>query len=201
MRKLISLTIVFLLSTSFVHGQKLGYIDSQFILSKMPEYAAADKALSELTAAWDKEVRDLYNEVEVMRAKLRTEEALLSKGMKEDRQAAIDQKEKEALEKNTELFGFEGLYFKKQQELLQPLRTRLFEAVEVVAKKQKIGFMFDKAADIGLIYSDPVHDYTEFVLEELGLGVLRDQLPAVRHSRRIHPEQGIARPGSGPRCH
>ena len=30
-------------------------------------------------------------------------------------------------------------------------------------------YMFDKAADVGIIYSNPVHDYTEFVLEEMGL--------------------------------
>ena len=175
MRKFIFTIAVVPLFISFAVAQKSGYIDSQFILSKMPEYAEADKALSTLTATWDKQVRDLYNEVEVMRTKLRTEEALLSKGMKEDRQLAIDEKEKEALEKNTELFGFEGLYFKKQQELLQPLRIKLFEAVEVVAKKQKIDFVFDKAADIGLIYSNPVHDYTEFVLEELGLGEEKEE--------------------------
>jgi outer membrane protein len=30
--------------------------------------------------------------------------------------------------------------------------------------------MFDKAGDMVIIYSNPVHDYTDYVLDELGLG-------------------------------
>ena len=45
----------------------------------------------------------------------------------------------------------------------------MVKAYEVVCKKNKLDIMFDKAADIAIVYSNPVHDYTEFVLEELGL--------------------------------
>jgi outer membrane protein len=30
--------------------------------------------------------------------------------------------------------------------------------------------MFDKAGDLVMIYTNPAQDYTDFVLEELGLG-------------------------------
>jgi outer membrane protein len=39
------LVIALLLSTSTVYGQKFGYIDSEFILSKMPDYSLAQKQL------------------------------------------------------------------------------------------------------------------------------------------------------------
>ena len=50
-----------------------------------------------------------------------------------------------------------------------PLRTKVAQAVEVVARKNGLDYIFDKAADVGIVYSNPVHDYTEFVIEELEL--------------------------------
>ena len=44
------------------------------------------------------------------------------------------------------------------------------EAVEKVAKKKSLAAVFDKSGDLTLLYTNPAHDYTEFVLEELGLG-------------------------------
>ena len=46
----------------------------------------------------------------------------------------------------------------------------MFEAVEKVAKKKQLAVLFDKSGDLTMLYTNPAHDYTEFVLEELGLG-------------------------------
>ena len=45
-----------------------------------------------------------------------------------------------------------------------------FDAVEKVAHEHKLQIVFDKSGELVMIYTDPVHDYTDFVLEELGLG-------------------------------
>ncbi|MEL6607199.1 MAG: OmpH family outer membrane protein, partial [Bacteroidota bacterium] len=33
----------------------------------------------------------------------------------------------------------------------------------------RLAIIFDKSSDLVMIYTDPIHDYTEYVLEELGL--------------------------------
>jgi outer membrane protein len=43
-----------------------------------------------------------------------------------------------------------------------------------VAKTRKLEFVFDKAADLVMIYSDPRHDYSDYILEELGLAENKD---------------------------
>ena len=68
-----------------------------------------------------------------------------------------------------EIFGYEGLLFLKRQELIKPVQDELYEAVEKVSKKKKIQIMFDKSGDMVMIYMNPQHDYTDFVLIELGL--------------------------------
>ncbi len=152
-----------------VMAQKFGHYDSEFVLGKMPEYAEKQKEIEALAGTYDKEVRSLYDEVEKMRAELRATEVLLTAEMKKDKEKEILEKQNEALKRNTELFGYNGLYFKKIDELLLPIRNKVNKAVEVIAKKYGLDYLFDKAADVGIAYSNPVHDYTEFVLEELGI--------------------------------
>jgi outer membrane protein len=167
------LTIVlFSLIYNFAAAQrppKFGHIDTEYILNQMPEYGEKKTELEALADSYDKEVRSLYGEIEKMKAALKAEEVLLTAAMKQDRQTEIAQKEQEALDKYTELFGYDGLYYKKVDELVKPLRDKISKTVEVVAKRYGLDYVFDKAADVGIIYSDPKHDYTEFVLEELGL--------------------------------
>ena len=44
-----------------------------------------------------------------------------------------------------------------------------------VCKKQ-LQVIFDRSADLVMIYATPVHNYTDYVLEELGLGDAKDVL-------------------------
>ena len=169
MHKVLKLIALFLIIPNFVLAQKLGHIDSDYVLNKMPEYAEKKGEIDQLAKDYQKEVRSLFNEVEAMRADLRAKEVLYTAEMKKEREAEIEKKAQEALDKQTQLFGFDGLLFKKQEELLKPLRQKLWEAVESVARQRGLDYILDKAADVGIIYSNPVHDYTEYVLEELGL--------------------------------
>lgn len=169
MYKVLNLIALFLILPNFALAQKFGHIDSDYVLSKMPEYSEKKTEIDQLAKDFQKEVRSLFGEVEAMRTELRSKEVLFTAEMKKEREAEIEKKAQEALDKQTQLFGFDGLLFKKQEELLEPLRQKLWEAVEVVAKKRGLDYIMDKAADVGIIYSNPVHDYTEYVLEELGL--------------------------------
>lgn len=169
MYKVLNAIALLLLISNFALAQKFGHIDSDYVLNKMPEYAEKKAEIDQLAKDYQKEVRSLLSEVDKMRSKFRLEQVAFTSEMKKERQAEIDKKEQEALEKQSQLFAFDGLFFKKQEELLRPLQQKLWEAVEVVAKKRGLDYIFDKAADVGIIYSNPVHDYTEYVLEELGL--------------------------------
>jgi len=170
MKKVVFLVLSIFLSISASFGQKFGYIDSKFILSKLPEYKQANSELSAQSQKWQGEIEVLRSEVDKLRKEYMAEEVLLTDDMKKERQTAIAKKDKDAKDAQNKAFGFEGMYFLKKQELIKPLQDKIFEAVEKVCKKKKIAIMFDKAGDLVMIYTNPAHDYTDFVLEELGLG-------------------------------
>lgn len=156
--------------TSPLFAQKWGYVDTEYILNKIPEYKEAQDEINTLSLSWQQEIADKYKDIESMYNKLQAEEVLLTKEMRDERLAEIKKKEEEVKEYHKKVFGFEGLFFLKKQELIKPVQDKVFEAVEKVAKENRLQMVFDKSGELVLIYTDPIHDYTDYVLEELGLG-------------------------------
>ena len=165
------ITIFFLIfGLNFVNAQRFGYIDTDFILNKMPDYKKAQDEINSLSQAWEKEIQEMQKKIEGMYAALQAEQVLLTEEMKKERRDAIQKKEAELKEYQKKVFGFEGLYFLKKQELIKPIQDKVWDAVDKVCKENNLAIMFDKAGELVMIYTDPRHDYTDFVLDQLGLG-------------------------------
>ena len=161
--------LIFLVFNSNLFAQKFGYVNSEFILNNMKEYKEAISEIENLSKAWEKEISDMYIEIEKKEIELKTEEILLTKEMFEDKRQKLDEEWKEIKNYQQKVFGFEGLYFLKKKELIQPIQDIIFEAVERVAKKNRLQIIFDKSSEPVLLYTNPIHDYTDYVLEDLGL--------------------------------
>jgi outer membrane protein len=166
----IVLALLLLVACAPAWGQKFGYIDTEFIMSKMPEYAQAQVELGKLTDTWQKEIEAQEKDLDKLYRTYQAEEVVLTEAMKKKRQDEILKKEQDIKAYKTKQFGYEGQLFKKRVELNKPAQDKIFDAVEKVVKARKLDFMFDRNGDLTMLYANPTHDYTEFVLEELGLG-------------------------------
>ena len=151
-------------------AQKFGYVDTQYILERLPDYQQAQGEIDKLAKGWEGEIQEMLKEAESLEAEFQAEEVLLTVEMRADRQTEIERKWKEIKDYQSQIFGFEGLYFLKKKELIKPVQDKVWEAVERVAKNNRLQIVFDKSGDLVMIYTDPIHDYTDYVLEELGLG-------------------------------
>lgn len=176
MRFLFTISAILLFGLNFVSAQKFGYFDSEFVLSKMPEYSKAQGEIEQLSAAWQKEIEDMQAKLDEMYRVYQAEQVLLTEQMKQDRLDEIKKKETELKDYQKKVFGFGGLYFLKKQELIKPLQDKVFDAVEKVCKANRLAILFDKSGELVMVYTDPRHDYTDFVLEELGLGDPNDKV-------------------------
>ncbi len=169
MRKL-GIIVAVLFITQGLIAQKWGYIDATYILHKMPEYADVQAELDKVSQQWQEEIAGMRLEVQSLYDAYQAEEVLLTDEMKQERMATIKEQEETSQVYNRKVFGYEGLFFLKKKELLKPVQDKLFDAVEKISKAKRLELVFDKSGDYAIIYSNPVHDYTDFVLEELGLG-------------------------------
>lgn len=165
-------------------GQKFGYVDGAFILKKMPEYKEAQKELNAKAAEWQKEVEEKYAEVEQLEKEFNAEEILLPEDIRQERLDTIAARKKRALDYKKQVFGVEGLLFLKEQELIKPVQEKLFKAVEAVSLDERIDVMFDKSGAVTMLYLDTDHDYTDLVLEELGLGDPSDTVDNPRYKEK-----------------
>ncbi len=170
MKRIIFCSLLAFCAIPLTFAQKFGYVDTNYILGRLPEYKQAQAELEKLAQAWEAEIQEMIKEAESMEAAFQAEEVLLTVDMRNDRQMEIERQWKEIKDHQKQVFGFEGLYFLKKKELVKPVQDKVFEAVERVAKNNRLQIVFDKSGDLVMIYTDPIHDYTDFVLEELGLG-------------------------------
>ena len=168
-RGLLLAVVTLLTGAGAAQAQKFGWVDSEFIMAKMPEYAKAQQELALLSDTWQKEIEAQQKDVDKMYRNYQAEEVVLTEAMKKKRQDEILKKEQDLKAYRNKQFGYEGQLFKKRQELNKPVQDKVFEAVEKVAKKKSLAVIFDKSGDLTMLYTNPAHDYTEFVLEELNL--------------------------------
>jgi outer membrane protein len=151
-------------------AQKFGYVDTEFITSKMPEYAKVQKQIEQNTTTWLAEVEKKKVELEKLEKEYKLEELLLTEDLKQQRLAAIQAKNKEAKAFENQVFGTEGELFKLKQAAYKSILDQISKAIEKVVRAKRLDFIFDKANDgLVLLYTNPVHDYSDYVLEELGL--------------------------------
>ena len=89
--------------------------------------------------------------------------------MYKEKRNKIDQEWDEIKNYQQKIFGLDGLFFLKKKELIKPIQDIIFESIERVAKKNRLQIVFDKSSEPILLYTNPIHDYTDYVLEDLGL--------------------------------
>lgn len=164
------LSILLILGTCFVSSaQKYGYIDSEFILNKMPEYKDAKERLDKLAERWTKEIEERYEAIKVKKDNFLREQDLLPAEEKTKREEEIKTLESEAMQMQQTRFGVTGDYFQKRQELIKPIQDKVYEAMQAVASKRNYSFIFDKANQSNLVFADSKFDISDEVLKELGV--------------------------------
>ena len=156
----------------FVFGasaQKFGYVDTEYILGNMTEYKAAQKQLNELSGKWEADLKILKEEVDKMYKDYKAEEILLSPTQKKEREDAIVAKEEAMKKFEQDKFGVNGELFKKRLELIRPIQEKISVAILAVAKKNGLDFIFDKSANMNILFSNAKFDRSDDVLDELGV--------------------------------
>jgi outer membrane protein len=154
------------------YAQKFGYIDTEFITSKMPEYQQVQVKIDQMTVGWMKEIEAKNEEVKKLEKDFHLEELLLTDELRRQRLEQIRVKNMEAIEFQNKIFGSEGELFKAKLNGFKPILDEISKAVERVVRQKRLDFVFDKASEgLSMIYTNPVHDYSDYVLEELGLEI------------------------------
>jgi len=168
MRNLILSISLVILSSTAVLAQKYAYVDSDYILSQIPDYTQAQSQLDKMSSMWQGEIESLFSDIDALQVSLNAEKILLTDEMIAERNKLIESKKAEARTLQQKYFGPEGELFKKRLELIKPLQDQVYNAIQSVAKKRKYDIVFDKSSDLIMLYTNPKADISDEVLEKLG---------------------------------
>lgn len=167
MKKIVSLLAVLFLGISLSFGQRSGYVDTDYVLNKLPKYKKAQEKLDVFSKKWQAEIEAKFKEVEQKYQSYQNEKPLLSDDMKRQREEEIIATEKAAKDLQKKYFGREGEMHKKRQELVKPIQEQVAKAIKEIAEKGRYMFIHDASTGT-LLYANPKANISDDVLKKLG---------------------------------
>ena len=167
MKKILLLLAISFLTLS-IQAQKFAYVDTDYILNKIPDFKQAQDKLDGLSADWQKEIENKYADVEQMYRAYQQEQVLLTDAMKEKREDAIIKKETDAKNLQKKYFGPEGDLYLKRQELIKPIQDKIYDAIQQLAADNKYAIVFDSSSDLIMLYKNNNYDKSDKVLDLMG---------------------------------
>lgn len=186
--------ILLFLITYLVSAQrsvKIGYIDTEYILENLPEYNQVSDRLEEKAAGWKKEIEDRSRKIEQKKEALNSERILLTNEMIDEIEEEITLDEEELSEYQQKRFGPRGDLIIQKQQLIQPIQDQIFNAIRELAESKNYDFIFDKSADIVMLYSDKRFDVSDQILRTISRANNRKKLDSRKDKREIENQSLI----------
>ena len=166
--KKIKFLILFFVITNYSLAQKFAYVDTDYILAKIPEYNQAQDKLDNYSKGWQEEIEMNMQKIEKMYRSYQSEQILLTEEMKSARENIIFAEEKKVQDLQIKYFGPEGMLFSKRQELIKPIQDKIYDAIQQIATNNKYSVIFDSSSDLIMLYSNNNLDKSDKVLELMG---------------------------------
>lgn len=145
-------------------GVRMAYVDMEYILENVEEYRDATEQLETKVQRWKIEVEQKQSIVEQMKKDLMAEKVLLTPELIEEREEEIQILEREMIEYQQDRFGPQGDLVLQKRRLIQPIQDQVFNEVQKIGANKKYDFIFDKSADVVMLYSEKRHDISDLVL-------------------------------------
>ncbi|MBD5298983.1 MAG: OmpH family outer membrane protein [Bacteroides sp.] len=145
---------------------KIGLVDLNELITKMPDTAEAEKKVGEVSKKYEDEYAKLGEEMKRMYDELQN--------MKEDELPAIrERKAREFTDYQQKIQQFEQTAMqdiqRMTQELMAPIHQKVRTAIEAVSKEGSYSLVQDKNPQLVYYYDAPVVDITNDVKTKLGI--------------------------------
>lgn len=169
MKKLFLTLLLPILAVTAAFAQRFAYVDSDYILKHIPEYASSKKQLDAISSQWQKETDDRFQEIDRMYKAYQADQVLMTGDMKKRRENEIVDKEKAAKDFQRQKFGPDGELAQRSTALIKPIQDRVAKAVQATAESENLDMIFDKNSEVIMLYASPRYDKSAAVITRLGL--------------------------------
>ncbi|MBA4406722.1 molecular chaperone Skp [bacterium] len=175
MKRLFLLALIVFSTTLVAQTQtapvKIGYVDSEVILAQFPEAIKAKSDLEGMVSKWRKDLDSMKAEIQKISEDYQKQQKTMKPEDVQKAEAKYTEKVQKAQAYQEQKFNQpNGEYFAKQEQLMKPVKEKIFKAIDEVSKEENMQFVFDKAGEVILLKADPQFDITYKVLDLLKRG-------------------------------
>lgn len=165
----LSLAVFLLISSSSFSQLKIGYIDSDTVMDRLPDVQDARQKLDVLIQEWQTELRDLEAQWKTKFDDYEKRKLIMTDQTRTEMEAELVKMENDIAQFRDKKFGTSGELFQKQDELMKPVQNKIFNAIKIVAEEENLDFVFDRSGDIMILFAKEQYDISQKVLDKLKL--------------------------------
>jgi len=163
--------IALIILSGFAYSQTpknimIGLVDVETIVKAIPEATEADKRLKELSKKYQDTLQLFQQDFETRISTYDKQRQMMPADQQKKEEESLKAFQMQILSYKEQKFGQSGELVKLQSEYLEPIRKKVKDAIESVAKEEKMNFVFDKSSSV-LLYGDEVYDITYRVLDRI----------------------------------
>jgi len=145
----ILLALLVLATQASAKDMKLGVINSEQILTNFSEYQTSMRSLREEKEDWDRQIASREKEIEAEVKDFQLQENTLSPVTRSERRSNIDRRVAELEEFKAEIYAEpNGRFFRRNKELMEPLITKVNNAIQAVAEEEGYDMILDNSMPI-----------------------------------------------------
>ena len=153
--------LIFSYAANAQRGVRIGYIDMEYILESVPEYKESETQLEGKVQRWKADIEKKQKAIDQMKLNLANERVLLTVELIEEREEEIQILEEEMI--------------KYQQD-------QVFNIVQEIAVNKKYDFIFDKSADVVMLFAAERNDISDQVVRSINRSNTRKEAPNRRNN-------------------
>jgi outer membrane protein len=163
----INIIIGSLILSTFVSADvKIGYIDSNEIMTKFEEVRQVQVSLEKEQRKLQAEMENLIQQLDSLKQEYDRQRLLMSDSRRQEKEQELMRSEQKIQKFQMDKFGPEGEIYRKQNQLLKPVLAKVDEAIQAVGKRQQYDYIMD-AVGGAIVYALDSNNLTEDVIEEL----------------------------------
>jgi Skp family chaperone for outer membrane proteins len=157
-------------------GTRIGYIDMEYILGKLPNYQETLNSLEQKASEWKGEIDKKNADIKILKDALNTERVLLTKDLVAEREEEIKFLEDELVDYQQKRFGPEGDLIVMRSSLVKPVQDMVFNIVQDVADKRGYDFILDKSSDLTVLFAKKNLDLSDYVVRAINRSLKGEKL-------------------------
>jgi outer membrane protein len=168
MQKLFLYIVLFISFTTLSFAQlKIGYIDSDTVMDKLPDVQDARQKIDAFIQDWQAELKVLESDWKTKYDDYEKRKLIMTDQTRSETEAELIKLENEIAQFRDKKFGTNGELFQKQDELMKPVQNKIFNAIKEVAEEENLDFVFDRSGDIMILFAKERYDISQKVLDKL----------------------------------